>query len=256
MGHLIRLPSDPLIVKPSETLGSIIGHGPTTWWQALEAVYVYADKHSLVVEGALKSDSQLVGLFGDKEQVKLEEISSLVTAHLTATDQQANDSPSTYLLTWNPRKFLWESLREDIGILIESGSAIFDWSCGRSRKPGLGDRVFLMRQGVDPKGIVGSGTIITENREESHWEDGAARAGRRENYVTVEWEAVIDAGQETPLARLTLKERFSEVNWDTQVSGITISDEDAGDLEKLWGDHLRQLGYELEESDVPEGSAE
>jgi hypothetical protein len=255
MARVIRLPGDPAIMHPSEVLGAIIGRGPTTWWQAIAAVYHYADKRSLVADGQVSADTQLKALFGGREKVELAEIYDFVPAELTSTGQPVNESPSTFLLTWNPKKFLWDSLKEDIGRLTDAGSVIFDWSCGRSRKPGLGDRVFLMRQGVDPKGIVGSGTILTENREESHWEDEAARKGRRESYVTVEWEAIIDAEQEAPLARLSLKESFPKVNWDTQVSGITISDDDAGDLEKLWGDHLQQLGYELEEPDEPEETA-
>jgi hypothetical protein len=251
MAQVIRLPSDPAIEHPSEVLGSIIGSRPTTYYEAIEAVYLYADGRSLVADGVLTCDSELAALFAGSEQVKLPEIPALVAAELTSTGEPANESPIAYLFTWNPRKFLWESLKDDIGMLTESGYAIFDWSCGRSRKPGLGDRVFLLRQGVDPKGIVGSGVIISQNHEATLTEDAPKQKAQRENYVTVEWEAVIDGEKEAPLGRLVLKERFPGVNWDTQVSGIRIPDQDAEELEEVWGDHLCQLGYELEEPEAP-----
>jgi hypothetical protein len=70
------------------------------------------------------------------------------------------------------------------------------------------DVICLLRQGVGPKGIVGWGMIISENREKYYGEDSTGGQGRRGNYATIEWESVIDAEQEAPLARLALKERF------------------------------------------------
>ena len=64
---------------------------------------------------------------------------------------------TTYLLTWNPSKWPWPELDDCIREIRATGHYRERWSCGRNRKIVEGDRVFLLRQGLEPRGIVGSG---------------------------------------------------------------------------------------------------
>ena len=40
-----------------------------------------------------------------------------------------------------------------------------------------GDRVFLLKQGNEPKGIMGSGRVDTEVYPDRHWDPDRRRAG-------------------------------------------------------------------------------
>jgi len=56
-----------------------------------------------------------------------------------------------YLLTWNPNNFPWT----DSKVVDEmAGGAIppLRWSCGNTRTIDIGSRVFILRQGVEPRG--------------------------------------------------------------------------------------------------------
>ena len=40
----------------------------------------------------------------------------------------------TYLLTWNPQRWTWPDLPTVIDHLAATGSALRQWSCGRSKQ--------------------------------------------------------------------------------------------------------------------------
>ena len=90
---------------------------------------------------------------------------------------------STYLLTWNPSRWSWPELARAAYLVREEGSALQRWSVGNTRKIGVGDRVFLLRQGVEPRGIVASGVVIEPPYEDLHWDPNASEpalyVGRR-----------------------------------------------------------------------------
>ena len=65
-----------------------------------------------------------------------------------------------YLLTWNPKRWTWTDQEDNIQTVQSEGSLVLPWSCGTTRKIRSGDRVFLMRLGVEPKGIIGSGIVV------------------------------------------------------------------------------------------------
>jgi 5-methylcytosine-specific restriction protein A len=142
---------------------------------------------------------------------------------------------ATYLLTWNPQKWPWRDLQEDIDELTRKGSVTFRWSCGNSKRIVKGDRVFLLRQGEEPRGIIASGWAESESFEETHWREEKARKGRTTRYVKVRWEVLLNPETESIFPREWLNTPpLSDVNWNTQISGITIWPEVAEALEKRW----------------------
>ena len=64
---------------------------------------------------------------------------------------------NTYLFTWNPHKWPWANFNLDIENFYKSGSIIQEWSCASYKQIKPGDRAYLVRLGVEPKGIMGSG---------------------------------------------------------------------------------------------------
>lgn len=150
---------------------------------------------------------------------------------------------STYLLTWSPKKWLWKDLSRRISEIKKKGFCVSDWSCGNNKSIAEGDRLFLLRQGEEPRGIVGAGWAESEPYEEIHWREEKARAGRRTMYLTVRWEKLLNPETESIFPREWLNEGvLSRVNWNTQISGITIRPEAAEVLEERWADFLEGKG--------------
>lgn len=155
---------------------------------------------------------------------------------------------STYLLTWSPKKWPWKDLSRRISEIKKKGFCLTDWSCGNNKSIAQGDRLFLLRQGEEPRGIVGVGWAESEPYEEIHWREEKAQAGRTTMYLTVRWEKLLNPDSESIFPREWLNEgELSRVNWNTQISGITIRPEVAEVLEERWSDFLdgRGKGFSL-----------
>jgi 5-methylcytosine-specific restriction protein A len=151
--------------------------------------------------------------------------------------------PATYLLTWNPVKWEWVDLRECIREISRKGSYQSDWNCGNNKRIVKGDRVFLLRQGLEPRGVCGSGYADSDVYEDVHWRESQAKAGRVTRYVRVRWDALLDAEKESILPREWLNvPPLSEVNWNTQISGVRIPDDVAAELEERWAEFLEDRG--------------
>jgi 5-methylcytosine-specific restriction protein A len=150
---------------------------------------------------------------------------------------------TTYLLTWNPQKWPWEDIQDSIDEVAKKGFAKFSWSCGNSKRIIKGDRVFLLRQGVEPRGICGSGWAESSSYEEIHWREEKAEKGRTTRYVKVKWDVLLNAETESIFPREWLNDpHLSDVNWNTQISGINIRSEVAEVLEERWADFLDERG--------------
>ncbi len=162
---------------------------------------------------------------------------------------------STYLLTWNPNRWNWTDLVLTAHRVREEGSAVVQWSCGNTRKIEAGDRVFLLRQGVEPRGIVASGTVIEPPYEDVHWDESAPKPAL---YVDVELDALLDPDSEDVLPRELLNEPpFSAMHWNAQSSGTTIPAHVAAALTEAWGELLDGTPAEpaTRQSKLQEGAA-
>jgi 5-methylcytosine-specific restriction protein A len=142
---------------------------------------------------------------------------------------------NTYLLTWSPKKWQWTDLSKRIREIGEKGFCLTDWSCGNNKSIASGDRVFLLRQGEEPRGIVGAGFAVSEPYAEIHWREEKARVGKTTMYLKVRWEILLNPERESIFPREWLNEgALSKVNWNTQISGIHIRSEAADVLEERW----------------------
>lgn len=152
----------------------------------------------------------------------------------------------TYLLTWSPKKWRWTDLSKRIAEIKKTGFCVTDWSCGNNKSINEGDRLFLLRQGEEPRGIVGAGWAESEPFEAVHWREEKARVGRTTMYINVRWQTLLNPESESIFPREWLNEGpLSGVNWNTQISGITIRPGAAEVLEKRWADFLEGRGREF-----------
>jgi 5-methylcytosine-specific restriction protein A len=147
----------------------------------------------------------------------------------------------TFLLTWNPKKWAWSNLDADYELTHKQGFLDMRWSCGRTKRIRAGDRVFLLRQGREPRGIVASG-FVTSNEPiiAEHFTD----KGRSALYVETRFDVLLHPDHEPIFPRDRLDSgMLASVHWDTQGSGITIAPDAAAELEEIWSAFLIQSGY-------------
>ena len=147
----------------------------------------------------------------------------------------------TFLLTWNPKKWTWSTLDADHDSARKHGYFDDRWSCGRSKSIRAGDRVFLLRQGSEPRGIVASGSVTSdEPLTGPHWSGD----GRSALYVAARFDVLLHSEREPILPRSSLDSGvLADVHWDTQVGGIKIPPDAAAELEELWRAFLVERGY-------------
>lgn len=148
-------------------------------------------------------------------------------------EAQWKNQTKNWLLSWNPSKWTWDTLAADRAATISGEKADNRWRCSSS-KPREGDRVFLIRTGNPPKGIVAVGKITRAPYEAEHWEQARADAGETTRFVDVAFDSVRDAttDQIVPLEQLQSHEPGQE--WNPQSSGIEIKSKAARTLERQW----------------------
>lgn len=158
----------------------------------------------------------------------------------------------TFLFTWNPKHFHWESLEQDIQDVNFRNKSIQRWTCGNTKSINPGDRIFLVKLGTQPKGIIGAGYATIAPFWDSHWRDENKDA----LYIDIDFEVLLNPVEEPILTLETLKKTdLSKQNWTPQSSGISIKPEFVDDLEKIWFDFLttqniRHNPFVMTEADI------
>lgn len=154
---------------------------------------------------------------------------------------------ASYLCTWNPKNWEWEEFADDYEAISSGKPLTFSWRV-LSGKICPGDRLFIMRLGVPPKGIVASGRAASSSYREG---------GDRQLLVDFEFDTLLDPDSDRILTLDELLEQVDpDYSWTPQGSGVPISDEIAERLEKEWNDLIDSEpvylihSEELEEGDI------
>ena len=145
---------------------------------------------------------------------------------------------STWLFVWNPKRYPWNdrltgylTLKNQIS---QVGSAFYTWSCGVNKSIVTGDRIFLIRLGEEPRGIVASGHAATGVFESPHWNPERARKGERSKRIYIEFDKILNPENEQILPIPELKSIAPDYCWSAQGSGINIPPRIAEEIEKHW----------------------
>ncbi|WHZ12628.1 MAG: hypothetical protein OJF60_003069 [Burkholderiaceae bacterium] len=162
-----------------------------------------------------------------------------------------------YLLTWNPKHWRWAEL-PTIARKLRDGLPVEQrWSCGNSRSIAVGSRVFLLRQGVEPKGIIASGWITKPPYAAAHWDTDRAASGKQAYFVSFAADAVLNPEASKPLdLRAFAAGPLSEVRIDAPASGNSIPDVIAVALSEAWSKHLGSDDQPLGKGDPELGAME
>jgi hypothetical protein len=142
-----------------------------------------------------------------------------------------NAGVAAFLLTWSPLKVPWTDLSR-MARRVRQGARVRDrWSCAHSKQIRRGDRLFMLRQGAEPRGLFASGRAITDWYEGPNW-----RGPGYCHYVDLVYDVLLDPARDALLPRELLRSgRLARMHWDTQSSGVRIPDEVAAELEQTWG---------------------
>lgn len=144
----------------------------------------------------------------------------------------------TWLFTWNPSRWAWDDRYngyiEMKNQISQTGRSYRTWSCGNNKSIKKGDRVFLIRLGVEPKGIVASGYAATDVFEGPHWDDERDRLGMRCRRIFIEFDRIQDPMSDNMILMDKLKRIHQSYKWSSQTSGIEIPSHIAEELELIW----------------------
>ena len=144
----------------------------------------------------------------------------------------------TWLFIWNADRWAWDDyltgyqeLKSDIENI---GHAYLKWSCGVNKSIEAGDRIFMIKLGSAPKGIVASGYALTNVFEGTHWDDERKKLGKKARRVYIDFDCIRDYQSEDILGFDILKSISDEYHWSSQSSGIEIPQSIAAELENKW----------------------
>ena len=150
----------------------------------------------------------------------------------------------TYLNNWNPARDKWRTNAAD-SYQTQMGSPVrLRWSASGTKAILPGDRVFLGRQGTEPKdgtmrrGVIASGIAVSPFFEDKHWED----LTKSTTYNIIDFDTILTP--QSALPRNRLKDgSLAAVKWGIERGGVRLKDDAAAMLEQRWADYLDEIGF-------------
>lgn len=145
---------------------------------------------------------------------------------------------STHLFAFNPKLWNWPTLAGDIRALRRRGHFDTEWSCGRFRAIEPGSRAFMVRLGVPPKGLIGSGVVMTAPAERDHWIEAKRASGTLSRSVVLRLDELFDV----PLITFDELEAppWRRFRWGIRASGTRLPSTLADALEPWWAERVER----------------
>jgi 5-methylcytosine-specific restriction protein A len=143
---------------------------------------------------------------------------------------------STHLFAFNPKLWNWPTLAGDIRTLRRRGHFDTEWSCGRFRNIEPGSRAFMVRLGVPPKGLIGSGVVMTAPAERDHWVESKRARGTLSRSVMLRFDELF------LMPLITFDELevppWRRFRWGIRASGTRLPSTLADALEPWWAERV------------------
>lgn len=137
-----------------------------------------------------------------------------------------------WLLSWNPEIWEWKEYGEWAKGTKSGKTYNMSWTCS-SKQPKIGDHIFLIKTGTEPRGIIAHGKVVRPSYEAPHYDREKAAAGKTAPHIDVEFDGIRNYSTESILQIDTLTQTFPEQTWISQSSGIQIKC-DVDELQKMW----------------------
>jgi 5-methylcytosine-specific restriction protein A len=134
---------------------------------------------------------------------------------------------TAFLYTWNPKKWHWSDQQDAIYRVNNNKLYDMEWSCGNRKHIEIGDLFFLVRLGVESKGIIGCGYITSEPYLLPHWDEVKASKGKQ----ALRTDLLFKALSEQPIISLeSLQNNYPAYDWTPRSGGVLISETIAFEL--------------------------
>ncbi|SEG36374.1 HNH endonuclease [Eubacterium ruminantium] len=176
-------------------------------------------------------------IFGAKNDDKLED------NYRGNTSISGFEKP-VYLLAWNPDVWSWDQSYSEMVENVSKDNPLTEPWTVKNSSIHRGDIVYLMRLGVEPKGIIAMGHASSEVYLMDHYNKERASKGERTKHVDARFELMLDYenGKYIPLEKL--KALFPNQQWTPPSSGIAIRSEYWASLNKLWSEYTSEENRE------------
>ena len=152
---------------------------------------------------------------------------------MESQNNNTNSDKKCWLISWNPENWDWYDYDRTCAKTTPEDTFIDSWSC-TSKKPRIGDEIFLIKLGDKPRGIIGHGFVHRESYSGVHYDTGKAEKGKQSNYIDVEFDCLLNHKTEKILFQDDLKTQCPSQTWSPQSSGIEIKAEVVPSLQNLW----------------------
>jgi len=159
------------------------------------------------------------------------------------------------LLVWNPKKWAWTDLEAQVFAVRHKGKVREGWNVGNLRQVSVGTRVFLIRVGLEPKGIVGAGYSCSDDLMGPHWDPARKSKGEKANYIDINWD-ILAARPLVSWDELQMPP-FDGHTWPVRISGTSIPEDVAralnSILKKRHGGVIQPIPEEIPDAKFTEG---
>lgn len=157
---------------------------------------------------------------------------------------QIKSEDNYFLIVWNQKNWKWEDYKVAAELTKQGIPYKEPWSCN-TKQIEVGDRVYLLKLGQDPKGILASGIVTSEPYDREHWDEEKRNKGKMCPLVDVSFDVILDYETEELLSQELLKRNFPDQHWSPQGSGIVVKQEYVKALEYIWNAfHRKQRNLE------------
>jgi 5-methylcytosine-specific restriction protein A len=133
-------------------------------------------------------------------------------------------SRPAFLFAWNSNPDQFDNYTACLRKWNRKGKCTVRWRCN-SKTIRSGDRVFLIKIGKHPKGIIGSGKALTDPYD---------------NGIDIELDTLLGPDDGNLSIAILQEGNLSKQNWTPQMNSISIKPEVIEDLEEKWAMLLKQ----------------
>jgi hypothetical protein len=139
-----------------------------------------------------------------------------------------------FLVTWNSSPTEWPHYTKDAAnIKTRKNQFFLGWKIGHSKHIHLGDRLFVFKQGSEPRGLIGIGHATSGWYAQTPGSSSQPERSRNVIDLKLEWLLDFEVDEILTLEELT-GQGFTDVPWNTRSSGVRIPDDTGDRLYVAW----------------------
>lgn len=172
-------------------------------------------------------------VFAEECLKRFKDNGSFIIEYDSDSDDIIETNKRAWLLSWNPVNWNWDGYE---GLCKSTKTRIttpMEWAC-TNRHPKVGDEVFLIKLGTDPKGIIAHGGVTKESFMAPHYDPKKASNGETISKIMVQFDRIQNFSKEPILPQKDLEYKLSTQEWSPQGSGIEIKKEVLSELREMW----------------------